>query len=115
MPPRDGWKVRIDDILDAIDRIESYTRDTSLELFEANSMAVDAVALNVLIIGEAAGHIPAEIRGRYPEVPWADMRAMRNVVAHQYRDVSVAVLWQTLTQNLPSLRPLLREILEKEP
>ncbi len=114
MPPEDGWKVRIDDMLEAIDRIESYTRDTSLDLFEANRMAVDAVALNILIIGEAAGHIPAEIRDRHPEVPWADMRAMRNVVAHHYRDVSVAVLWQTLTQNLPSLRHLLREVLEKE-
>jgi uncharacterized protein with HEPN domain len=113
--PRDGWKVRIDDILGAIARIESYTRGTTRDLFEANTMAADAVAHNVMIIGEAVGHIPIAIRDRYPEVPWAEMRAMRNIIAHQYRDVSVAILWQTLTENLPALVPLLRAILEREP
>ncbi len=109
------WKVRIDDILDAIGKIQRYTKGMTRQSFSADSMIIDAVARNIEIIGEAARHVPADIRERYPGVPWADMRGMRNVVAHDYSRVDVDILWDTLERNLPPLVPLLREILEREP
>ena len=64
-------------------------------------------------IGEAARHVPSDIRERYPHLPWAQMRGMRNVVIHEYSSVSTRIIWQTLTESLPPLAPMLQEILKE--
>jgi len=74
---------------------------------------VDAVVRNIEIIGEAAGYVPEGIQSRHPEIPWARRRGMRNVLIHRYHDVSLPILWQTITLNLPPLVPLLRAIIEE--
>ncbi len=114
MQPRD-WKVRIEDILDSVAAIQDYIGETALEDFVADRRTVQEVERNYEIIGEAARYVPPEVQTRYPQVPWARMRGMRNLVAHQYSAVVPAVLWETARGDLPGLVPLLREILEKEP
>ena len=71
---------------------------------------MDAVIRNLIIIGEASAHIPDEISLSHPEVPWNDMRAMRNFVVHEYFGVSDKILWDTVHTDLPSVIPVLREI-----
>lgn len=66
------------------------------------------------MIGEASGRIPTEVRARHPEVPWAQMRRMRNVLIHQYFGINLQILWDTAEQDLPSLELALRELLVKE-
>ena len=68
MPPRD-WTFRIQDILDAIAKIQRYAADVDFETFENDEEIMDAVIHNLTVIGEAANHIPAEIRSRYPDLP----------------------------------------------
>ena len=114
MQPRD-WKVRIDDILEAIDKIQRYTEGMTLDSFRNDSRTIDAVARNFEIIGEAARYVPPEVQKRHSEIPWIEMRGMRNAVAHDYQRVDVDVLWDAARGDLPPLAPLLREILEKEP
>ena len=65
MPPRD-WKVRLQDILERIDRIERYTEGMDLAAFGQDELTVDAVVYNFAIIGEAARRVPPEITERYP-------------------------------------------------
>jgi uncharacterized protein with HEPN domain len=113
VPPR-GWRVRVEDILVAVERISAYTAGMTFEGFRADAKTVDAVLYNIGIIGEAARHVPLEIEERFPEVPWAKMRAIRNVVTHQYAEVSPAIIWRTVQQNLPTLEPQLRRILKTE-
>lgn len=66
------------------------------------------------VIGEAARHIPSHLQERYPQVPWAEMRAMRNVLSHEYVGISLPILWQTITGDLPALEKTLREISQAE-
>lgn len=108
--PRD-WKMRVQDILDAIDKIQRYTIGMSYDSFRTDEKTVDAVVRNFQIIGEVARHIPTYLEERWPQAPWADMRDMRNVVIHEYFGVSREILWQTITKDLPSLSPLLTRIL----
>jgi uncharacterized protein with HEPN domain len=82
------------------------------EAFRADRKTIDAVVRNITIIGEAARHIPADVSKRYDHIPWADIRGMRNVLVHEYYLVSVAILWETVTQDLPPVVPELRRILE---
>ncbi len=109
------WRRRIEDILDATDEVQRFLVGTTLEQFVADDRTVSAVAYQFVVIGEATRHIPPDVRGRHPSVPWAKMQAMRNVVAYDYRRVDAAIFWQTATGDLPALVPLLRAILENEP
>lgn len=114
MPYRD-WLFRLSDILDAIHAVQEYTADMSFDDFVADRKTVDAVIRNLIVIGEAASHIPDQVCHATPEIPWQDMQAMRNFVVHEYFGVSDNVLWDTLKVDLPPLVPLLKELMEKFP
>ena len=86
----------------------------SFDDFEGDERTVDAVLRNISVIGEAARHVPEEIRERYPSVPWSETRGIRNVVVHEYASVSVPIVCQTVERNLPPLVPMLQEILQNE-
>lgn len=113
MPPRQ-WKIRIEDILESIARIKEYTEGMSFEQFQSDKKTIDAVLRNLEIIGEAVRHIPETIQERYSDLPWAEMRAMRNIVAHQYFGVNLNIIWNTAQNNLPPIVAKLEEILRKE-
>lgn len=105
---------RLHDILDSIANIQGYVEGLTFESFAADRKTIRAVAFEMAVIGEATRHIPAQVQARYPHIAWAKMRAMRNVVIHEYFRMDTSVLWQTATSNLPPLVPLLREVLERE-
>ena len=113
MPPRD-WRIRIRDILDSIAKIERYVEGMTFEMFSTSDITIDAVVRNMEIIGEAASHVLADVQHRYPHVPWTEMRGMRNILAHEYFAVSLPILWQTVTGNLPPVLPMLEAILAAE-
>ena len=73
MPPRD-WNLRLEDILEALERVEGYVKGMDLPAFEDDRRTQDAVIRNFGIIGEAAGRVPDWIRDAHPEIPWAQMR-----------------------------------------
>lgn len=112
MPHRD-WKFRIQDILDAVTAIEKYTQGMEFNTFIEDRRTVDAVVRNLMTIGEAAVHVPEDICLRHPEVPWYEMRGMRNFVVHEYFRASDSVIWDTIQVDLPPLLNLLNKILEK--
>ena len=110
MPPR-SWRVRIEDILDAIDNIEHYVAGLDFDAFDADRKTVDAVERNLEIIGEATANLPDEVLARWPEVPWRYMKGVRNLLAHEYFGVDVGILWQTIQEDLPAITPLLHQVL----
>jgi uncharacterized protein with HEPN domain len=112
MPPR-KWDLRIRDILASIGRIMEYTRDMDFEHFRCDTKTVDAVVRNFEIIGEAAANVPEEIAVDHPEIPWQDMRDMRNVLAHEYFGINENIVWDTIQDDLPPLVPQLINLLQK--
>lgn len=78
--------------------VESFNRDTRTQ---------DAVIRSIQIIGEAANKVRTadpEFAAQHPQIPWAVMYGMRNRVIHDYFEVDLAVVWQTVQQDLPELR-----------
>jgi uncharacterized protein with HEPN domain len=110
VPPRD-WRVRIEDILAAIERARRYTADLDLASFTADEKTIDAVCYCFGIIGEAARNIPDEIVEKTSDLPWAEMRGMRNVIVHEYFGVTRETLWKTALEDLPAVAERLRALL----
>lgn len=103
MSTRD-WKLRIEDILEAIDRIENYTEGFHFEQWQQDQKTIDAVIRNFEILGEAATHVPLEVQNHFPNVPWAKMKGIRNLLIHEYFGVDAEVLWKTIQEDLPGLK-----------
>lgn len=107
------WRYWLEDIVEAIHDIQTYTADMTLEQFTSDQRTVRAVAYCFIIIGEASKQLPNHVIERHPQVPWAKMRGMRNFLVHEYPWLSPKVLWDTATLNLPPLLPALEHILSQ--
>ena len=110
MPPRQ-WRLFVADIVDALQAIDSYTAGLTREQFCGDRLRVDAVIKNLTVIGEAAGRVPADVTEANARLPWSRMRAMRNVVVHEYFGIDEEVLWGTIGDDLKPLLPLLAALL----
>jgi uncharacterized protein with HEPN domain len=102
MPPRD-WTFRIQDILNAIAKIRRYVSGVYFETFENDEEILDAIIHNLTVIGEAANHIPSEIRNRYSDIPWRQMIDLRNFSVHAYWNLHPSIIWDTIQNDLPPL------------
>jgi uncharacterized protein with HEPN domain len=105
------WKLRITDILDAIEAIRQYTAGMDFNAFAKDNKTIGAVLRNFTILGEAARCSPEEIAARHPEIPWQNMRDMRNVMVHVYFRGRKQILWETIPNDLPPLIEPLKTIL----
>jgi uncharacterized protein with HEPN domain len=108
------WKLRIQDILESIDEILQRTANMTFEEFKSNRTIIKAVLYDLGIIGEASRNIPSEVQLRYPQIPWRLMGDMRNVIFHEYFQLELPIIWQTIQKNLISLRSQLQEVLDNE-
>ena len=79
-----SWKFRIEDIIEALDRIFRYVQDLNYDGWIKDQKTIDAVIRNLEIIGEAAANVPQEIQDLYVDIPWYQMKGMRNIRAWFY-------------------------------
>ncbi len=105
------------DILDAVEKARCFVAGIDVEAFQRDDEKVYAVTRALEIIGEASKKIPASIRKRFPDVPWAAMAGMRDKLAHDYFGVNLRRLWETVQNDLPpsreSIARLVRDLEQK--
>ena len=109
MSPR-KWEFRLQDILNAAQKIGRYIDGLEFEDFVKDEKTVDAVVRQLTIIGEAASHVPEEIASTAPEIPWRSLRGIRNIVVHEYFGVNMQILWNAVTKNIPDLSAELEKL-----
>ena len=108
---RDKNLFRLEHILDSITKIEYLVRALhTQDNFEQNWIEQDAIIRNLEIIGEAAINISDDLKQKYPDVLWQEMRGMRNFVTHQYFGVELSEIWSTVVQDIPLLKKQVQEI-----
>ena len=110
MPPRD-WRMRVEDVLDAIAQIQAYVAGMTFDAFQADRKTIDAVVRNITVIGEATNNVPPSIADKHPEIPWKLMRDFRNVVVHRYFGLDLKVIWDTVQVEIPPLVEPLQRLL----
>jgi uncharacterized protein with HEPN domain len=94
---------RLRDILEAARLVASYLKDTTEGDFLANSEKQDAVIRRIEIIGEATAHLTETTRQTIPELPFRKMRGMRNIVAHNYANVDLKIIWEVGVAHMPQI------------
>jgi uncharacterized protein with HEPN domain len=100
----------LSDMLDAIDRIEQYTKEMTFDEFSNDQKSIDAVVRNLEIIGEVANRLPDDFKEKHSSVEWYKVVGLRNRIIHEYFGIDLQIIWQIVHADLPSLRQILSKI-----
>ena len=98
------WRVFVEDIIDAIEKIERYTKNQSLVDFLTNEEKQDAVIRNLEVVGEAAGKVPEQIQEQAHTIEWRKIIGLRNILIHEYFGVSIPMVWDIVQNKLSQLK-----------
>lgn len=109
-----GYLDYVRDIVAMMDKIETFTTGLDFDAFVQDDKTYMAVVRALEVIGEAAKHVPLSVRRQYPQVPWKRMAGMRDKLIHGYFGTDAMIVWETATSLIPTLRPLVAQVLETE-
>jgi len=105
-------KQRLQHILKAISELESFVKGVTFEAFSQNRMMQQACVSNLMIIGEATGHLTIDIKEKYNSVDWVRIRGLRNIIVHEYFKVDIPLVWQIIHTNLYKLKTVCEQALK---
>lgn len=108
-----SFRIRLFDIREEIAGIRGLTKDATADSFAASWAMKRAVQHALLIIAEAAKHIPPEIKHSHPDVPWQKIHGLGNLLRHEYRRIDPNILWSVVTEHLADLDKAAAAILEQ--
>ncbi|MEM1672249.1 MAG: DUF86 domain-containing protein [Archaeoglobaceae archaeon] len=102
----------VEDIVEAMKDAMSFVEGMDYEDFAKDKRTAYAVIRAIEVIGEAVKKVPISVREHYPEIPWKEMAGMRDKVIHEYFGVDLRIIWKTVKEDIPNLRPLFEKILK---
>ena len=105
-----NWLLYIHDMINFAKKALAYTQGMEQQHFETNSLIYDATLRNLELIGEAATHVPDNIREKYSTIPWRMIIASRNRLIHAYLGIDNDTVWSIIKEDIPELIEALEEI-----
>ena len=115
MRPEERDPAYLWDMLDAAQRARDYVGDRDLDTYLHDRMVQSAVERVVEIIGEAARRVSPTFKEDHPEIPWAQIIAQRNVLAHEYGDIDHSRMWALIVNHPPALIAKLEDVMPEPP
>lgn len=105
------YKVYVEDIRDAIGKIRQFTDGMPSTVFAQDAKTQDAVIRNLEIIGEAAKHLPEQIRAAHGDADWRKIAGLRDILIYEYFGININVVWDIVQQKLPLLEQTVNQLL----
>jgi len=106
-------KLYLKDILEAMEAVEGFVEGMEFKKFQRDDKTSSAVIRKFEIIGEAAKNIPETIKQKHSIVPWREMAGMRDKLIYFYFGIKYELVWRTIKDVIPQIRPSIRKILEE--
>ena len=106
---------RLVHMLQALERIEQETKETSRDKLFFDDRLTRAIILDFIVLGEAANNVSGEYCTSHPEIPWADVAGFRHKLVHDYSGIDFSILWDAMTKDVPALLPMFRKLAEQLP
>jgi len=103
-------RLLLQDMLEAIGKIERYTAGLDRADFLWDEKTVDAVVRNLEIVGEAVRQLPDEFKASHAEIPWTQIAGLRNRIVHDYFGLDLEIIWQVFVGALPYLKEQLSQL-----
>ena len=104
-------KLYIQDILQACEDIQNFTRDlASMDDLQNDRRTFLAVIHSIEVIGEAARQTPKNFKEKHPEIPWRETIGLRNVIAHEYFGLDIEIIWDVIQTRIPSLAEQIKKV-----
>ena len=103
-------KLFIEDILESIKNIESFSKGTTKNKLLKDKLKQIAIIRQIEIIGEAVKNLPIDFITKYPEVPWRYIAGMRDVITHSYFKLDLDKVWGVIKVDLPTLKQQIQKI-----
>lgn len=103
----------LNDIIKYSNRAEEVLGGASLEELERNFAMSGSITLCFQVIGEAVKKIPKDITAHYPEIQWSLWAKMRDMLIHQYWEVDLKIVYDSVKEDIPNLKRVAQEILTK--
>ena len=103
MPPTGRDRGYLLDILDALGLVRRYVHGVARDQFCLDTKLQDAVIRRLTIVGEATRRLSDEAKSQFPEVPWPQMAAFRNIAVHEYDRIDLEIVWKIIEKDLPGL------------
>ena len=104
-------KLFIKDIIGAMDSIESFVGDMTLDELKEDEKTSSAVIRKFEVIGEAAKYMPKKIKDKHKDIQWKSMAGMRDRLIHAYFGIDYNLVWAAIKTEIPKLKPKLEKML----
>ncbi len=105
------WRFYLDDMLGFAENVIAYSDGFDQDEFAKTGLNFDATIRNLELIGEAAIHIPSDIREQYSSIPWRQVIATRNRLIHGYLGIDNDTVWSIIQDDIPALIVELKRII----
>lgn len=106
-------RIRLEDILETLDGAQELMKDISFEQYKADFEKRMALERCVEIISEATRHIPEALKAKYPESFWPEIKAIGNLLRHEYQRVDNLIMWRIAKVYFPDLRRVITAMLSQ--
>lgn len=104
------WRFYLDDMISFVEKVLAYSNGLDQDGFVASGLTYDATLRNLELLGEAATHIPAQLRDANMAIPWRQLIATRNQLIHGYLGVDNDTVWSIIRDDIPVLLPQLQKL-----
>ena len=104
------WQFYLQDMIRFAEKIQTYTAGMDQATFVSSALTYDATLRNLELVGEAATHIPENVRKASPYISWRLIIATRNRLIHGYLGIDDDTLWSIITDEVPELLSSLEKL-----